>query len=85
MRPSRVRARVSALPLKALYTLPELAEAASIRRKRLFRLLERLGVAMLRSGTFWLVPLSELEQKAWPFWESIQRAETLRQMPPQEE
>jgi len=26
---------------------------------------------------------TRLDQKAWPFWESIQRAETLRQKPPQ--
>jgi hypothetical protein len=26
-----------------------------------------------------LVPLVELEQKAWPFWESIRAAEQLRQ------
>jgi len=69
---------VSALPLQALYTLPELAEAASMSRERLQRLFARLGVRMMRSGTLWLVPLTELEQKAWPFWESVRRAEMLR-------
>jgi hypothetical protein len=32
----------------------------------------------MKSGVFWVVPLSELEKKAWPFWESVQAAEMLR-------
>jgi hypothetical protein len=71
---------VSPLPLRALYTVRELAQAASMSRERLIRLLERLGVEMMRSGKLWLVPLSEIEKKAWPFWESIQTAEVLRHM-----
>ena len=70
--------RVAPLPLQALYTIAELARAASISRRRLVRLLERIGVRTMRSGTLVLVPLSELEEKAWPFWESIQTAEMLR-------
>jgi hypothetical protein len=64
--------------LQALYTVPELARAASLSRGRLLRLFEKLGICMMKSGTFWLVPLSELEKKAWPFWESVQAAEMLR-------
>jgi hypothetical protein len=47
-------------------------------RKRLVRLFERIGIRTMRSGTLILVPLSELEEKAWPFWESIRAAERLR-------
>jgi hypothetical protein len=72
---------VAPLPLQAAYTLRELARAAGFSRGRLVRLLEHLGVATLRSGSLILVPLVELEQKAWPFWESIRAAEQLRQHP----
>jgi hypothetical protein len=77
-RPGRWRRRVAPLPLQAVYTLAELARASALSRYRLFGLLERLGIRMMRSGTLILVPLSELEEKAWPFWESIQIAERLR-------
>ncbi len=69
---------VAALPLQALYTLAELGRASSMSRGRLVRFLERIGVRTMRSGPLILVPLSELEAKAWPFWESIQTAEMLR-------
>lgn len=75
--PWRMR-QVAPLPLQAVYTLKELARAASMSRGRLVRLLERIGVRTMRSGTLILVPLSELEAKAWPFWESIQTAEMVR-------
>ena len=47
-------------------------------RRRLARLLDRLGVRTLRSDTTPLVPLSELEAKVEPLWESIQTIEMLR-------
>jgi hypothetical protein len=84
-RPVLWRKRVSPLPLRALYTLPELARAATMSRERLLRLFERLGVTMIRSGKVWLAPLSELERKAWPFWESIRAAETLRHLHAEDE
>jgi hypothetical protein len=72
------RRRVAPLPLQAVYTLAELARASSMSRKRLVRLFERIGIRTMRSGTLILVPLSELEEKAWPFWESIRAAERVR-------
>jgi hypothetical protein len=69
---------VGPLPLRAVYTVGELAEAAGMSRRRLARLLDRLGVRTLRSDTTPLVPLSELEAKVEPFWESIQTIEMLR-------
>jgi hypothetical protein len=77
-RRAKWRRRVAPLPLQAVYTLAELARASSLSRKRLVRLLERIGIRTMRSGTLILVPLSELEEKAWPFWESIRTAEALR-------
>jgi hypothetical protein len=75
------RRRVASLPIQAVYTLAELARASSMSRGRLVRLFERIGIRTIRSGTLILVPLSELEEKAWPFWESIQTAAMLRRGP----
>ena len=75
------RRPVAPLPLQAAYTLSELARAAGFSRGRLVRLLDRLGVCTMRSGSLILVPLVELEEKAWPFWDSIRTAEQLRQDP----
>ena len=72
------RRRVAPLALQAVYTLTELARASRLSRGRLLRLLMRVGIRPMRSGTLILVPLSELEEKAWPFWESIQTTELLR-------
>ena len=70
--------RVAPLPVRAAYTLSELARAASFTRRRLVRLLEHLGIHTMRSGSLILVPLVEIEEKAWPFWESIRLAAQLR-------
>jgi hypothetical protein len=72
------RVAVAPLPLQALYRVSELAAAASLSRARLLRVLRVAGVCTLRSGQLILVPLSELRAKAWPFWESIQTAEAMR-------
>jgi hypothetical protein len=72
------RSRVDPLPLQAVYTLAELARASRLSRGRLVRLLKRIGIRTMRSGPLILVPLSELREKAWPFWESIRTAEMLR-------
>ena len=66
------------LPLRALYTLGELAKVASVERRKLMRVLDKAGVERLRVGRFWVFPLSELERKARPLWESIKAAEVLR-------
>jgi hypothetical protein len=74
----RVRQTLAPLPIKALYTMGELARASSIERRRLRRLLEREGVELLVSGRISYVPLSELEVKVRPLWESIKAAHMLR-------
>jgi hypothetical protein len=68
-----------ALPLKAAYTLGELARAASLERRKLRRLLDEAGVVFVRTRRRALVPLSELELKCRPLWEGIKAAEMLRQ------
>jgi AraC-like DNA-binding protein len=62
------------LPLKPLYTVGDLARASGMSRRRLQRILAQAGVTFLRSGTIYLVSLSELELKAAPFWEGIKAA-----------
>jgi hypothetical protein len=66
------------LPIRALYTVPELAAAASMTRQRALRLFKRLGLSMIRSGRVWLVPLDELERKAPRFLNSVRTAELHR-------
>jgi len=74
----RVRVTLARLPIKALYTMGELARASSIERRKLRRLLEREGVELLVSGRISYVPLSELEVKVRPLWEGIKAAHALR-------
>ncbi len=77
-RAARVPRQVAPLPLRAVYTIRELATASSLNRRQLCRLFKRIGIRMIVHGKRVLVPLSELEANAWPFWESIQTAEMLR-------
>jgi hypothetical protein len=66
------------LEVRAVYSLPELARVANITADRMRRLLRASGVQMLRSGRNLLVPLSEIEQKIPPLWQSIQAIEMMR-------
>jgi hypothetical protein len=74
----RRRETLALLPIKALYTMGELARASLIERRMLRRLLEREGVELLVSGRISYVPLSELEVKVRPLWEGIKAAHALR-------
>lgn len=62
------------LPLRAAYTVAELARASRIERRRLRRALDDAGVIFLRSGRVNLVSLSELERKVPTLWEGIKAA-----------
>ena len=75
------RERDGALEVRALYPLPELAIVANVSADRLRRLLRASGVEMLRSGRNLLVPLSEIERKIPPLWESIKAIEMVRHGP----
>jgi hypothetical protein len=74
----RPRSALVHLPLRALYPLGQLATAVGLSDRRLEHLLEKAGVELLRSGWAKYVPLSELEQKVRPLWESIKSAEMIR-------
>jgi hypothetical protein len=59
------------LPLQAMYTAAELARAIGISRRRLLRVLDAWGAYTVEVGTEVWVPMSELEGKLEPLWESI--------------
>jgi hypothetical protein len=59
------------LPLRAAYTVAELARVSFIERRRLRRILEEAGVTFLRSGRVHLVSISELEGKVPALWDGI--------------
>ena len=60
-----------ALPVQALYTAQALAAFIGIGRPRLIRLLEVYDVmTLVVDGVVW-VPLTEIERKLEPLWESI--------------
>ncbi|MGO8998002.1 MAG: hypothetical protein ACLQVI_32170 [Polyangiaceae bacterium] len=62
------------LPLRAAYTVTELARATGIERRRLQRALEDAGVRFLQAGRVRLVSLSEIERKVPLLWEGIKAA-----------
>jgi hypothetical protein len=66
------------LAVKALYSVNALARAAGIGHRPLQRVLAVMDVRVVRVGRFLFVPLTELEEKFPPLWESIRTAETLR-------
>ncbi len=68
---------MTGLPLRAAYSVGELARAARIDRRRLHRILKNAGVSFLMSGNFHLVSISELERKVPALWEGIKTAYTL--------
>jgi hypothetical protein len=59
------------LPVKAVYRIGDLAKALNIPWRRLKRMLENMDVKFMRVGRLWLVPLSEIEEKAPPIWDKI--------------
>jgi hypothetical protein len=69
-----------ALPLRAMYTVGQLAHAAGMTRLGLLRVLEQNEVTLVRSGRWWFVSLAELERKVPPLWEGIKAVEELRQL-----
>jgi excisionase family DNA binding protein len=66
------------LPLRALYSVAELARAGGVERRKMRRLLQQAGVRVLRVGKLWCVSVSELEERVPTLWEGIRSVETLR-------
>jgi hypothetical protein len=63
---------VKALPLRAMYSMAELAEASGVDRRRLLRALKKLGVPLLSVDRTYLVTLSDLEGSGRSVWTNIQ-------------
>jgi|HubBroStandDraft_6_1064221.scaffolds.fasta_scaffold1327434_1 hypothetical protein len=66
------------LEVQAIYSIPALARVANVTQQTLRRLLDRNGVDVVVAGRSRYVPLSEIQRKIPPLWESIKAAEALR-------
>ena len=75
----RVPSSMRPLPLKAMYTIGQLASAARMDRRAMKVLLAGHGVVFTRSGRWWFVSLAEIERKVPALWEGIKTFEALRQ------
>ena len=70
--------RAAPLPIKAMYTVGEIAAAAGLTWQSTERLLLTNGVQFDRSGRAPYVPLAEIEKKMPQLWESLKSAAVLR-------
>ena len=71
MRTSNPSARVVPVPLRAFYTIAELAKLAQVTRHTMVRLLQAHHIKFIRSGRAFFVPLCEIEEKMRPLWRSL--------------
>ena len=71
-------AGLASAPLKAMYSIAELARAAGMRTYTMRRLLRRSRVALVRVGRQLFVSLPEIRRKIPPLWEGIVEAERVR-------
>jgi hypothetical protein len=67
----RAKLVLKPLPLQALYTVAQLARAIGISHRRFARLLAGWNILTLTVGKEQWVPMSELEGKLEPLWDSI--------------
>jgi hypothetical protein len=65
------------IPLRALYSIAELARATRMGRARLRRMLDERGVELFVVRGRPCVPLSEIIAKLKPLWDSVQASEDL--------
>jgi hypothetical protein len=68
----------TALEVRAVYTVAELARVAGVSLHVMRQLLEDGGVTLLRAGRHDMVPLCDIESRIPPLWQSIVAAERLR-------
>ncbi|HEY1696051.1 MAG TPA: hypothetical protein VGG39_27980 [Polyangiaceae bacterium] len=65
------------LPVQALYSVARLARFAHVTRHLLVRVLRSNGVVFVRGGRALFVPLSEIERKIPPLFDSIRRTDAI--------
>jgi hypothetical protein len=73
----RRREGIRPLPLRAMYSMNELAGAASMDRRTLKRMLDDCGVEFHPVGRVTFIRITELRDKASPIWEAIQTVQAL--------
>jgi hypothetical protein len=87
VRPSLVPARPprttespsrTGLPIQAIYTVADLANAANLSTPRMRRLLRGCNVEMFLAGRQWMVPLDEIQKKVPALWRNLAVLERLR-------
>jgi hypothetical protein len=66
---------VKALPLRAIYSIAELAAASGVERRRLRNAFRKLGVPLLQVDRAYLVTLVDLEGRGRSLWATIQFAQ----------
>ena len=69
---------MKALPLRAMYSIAELAAASGVDRRRLRSALKKLGVPVLQVDRAYVVTLVELEGRGRSLWDTIQRVQARR-------
>jgi hypothetical protein len=77
-RAKRGKAPFEGVPLRAFYTVTELARAAGMSPYRFARLLEQGGVDFVKSGRVRLVSIADLRDHAHRVWEAIAEVEHIR-------
>jgi hypothetical protein len=70
--------RSSDLPVRAFYSVAELARAGNVPAYRLLRFLRRNGIAFMPVGRVFYVMLDEIQQKIPALYRSLLAAEDLR-------
>jgi hypothetical protein len=65
------RAPVEPIPIKALYSVGDLAKGLSLPWRKVKKLLADCGVKFMRCDRSWLVPLTEIEENAPALWDKI--------------
>ena len=68
----------TALEVRAVYSVAELARVANVSVYVMRQLLENVGVTLLRAGSHDMVPLCDIEARIPPLWQSLVAAERLR-------
>ena len=66
------------LPLRAVYSVAELAHASGVSIYLMRRILKGSGVRIMQPARLLLVPLCEVHRKLPELWESILLCETAR-------
>ncbi len=68
----------TALEVRAVYTIAELARTAGISRHVMRQILQNADITILSAGRHEMVPLCDIEARIPPLWQSLVTAERLR-------